>query len=136
MSAKKLIVLTALVVALFAFVFLFERKMPTTAERQQKGDLVWDLPEERIESVRLERAGSVVELARSGPSSWRLARPEPFPADGFAASDLVSQLARRSEEHTSELQSRPHLVCRLLLEKKKKQNKIILHKKRNNTKKT
>src|SRR3989442_11779567 len=29
-------------------------------------------------------------------------------------------LRRRSEEHTSELQSRPHLVCRLLLEKKKK----------------
>src|SRR5690554_6962726 len=28
----------------------------------------------------------------------------------------------RSEEHTSELQSRPHLVCRLLLEKKKKKN--------------
>src|SRR5690554_7009249 len=27
----------------------------------------------------------------------------------------------RSEEHTSELQSRPHLVCRLLLEKKNKQ---------------
>src|SRR5690554_7044493 len=33
----------------------------------------------------------------------------------------------RSEEHTSELQSRPHLVCRLLLEKKKK--------KKHNTKK-
>src|SRR3989442_10077855 len=30
----------------------------------------------------------------------------------------------RSEEHTSELQSRPHLVCRLLLEKKK-EKKII-----------
>src|SRR5690554_7187219 len=29
----------------------------------------------------------------------------------------------RSEEHTSELQSRPHLVCRLLLEKKKKTKK-------------
>src|SRR2546422_3127739 len=29
----------------------------------------------------------------------------------------------RSEEHTSELQSRLHLVCRLLLEKKKKQHK-------------
>src|SRR5690554_7043520 len=28
-------------------------------------------------------------------------------------------ILRRSEEHTSELQSRPHLVCRLLLEKKK-----------------
>src|SRR2546429_5004228 len=33
---------------------------------------------------------------------------------------------KRSEEHTSELQSRLHLVCRLLLEKKKKINKIIL----------
>src|SRR3989442_10411577 len=31
----------------------------------------------------------------------------------------------RSEEHTSELQSRPHLVCRLLLEKKKKQKQPI-----------
>src|SRR5690625_6252823 len=30
-------------------------------------------------------------------------------------------LTTRSEEHTSELQSRGHLVCRLLLEKKKKQ---------------
>src|SRR2546422_4509262 len=30
----------------------------------------------------------------------------------------------RSEEHTSELQSRLHLVCRLLLEKKKKQKKV------------
>src|SRR3989442_4800537 len=30
-----------------------------------------------------------------------------------------SDFAARSEEHTSELQSRPHLVCRLLLEKKK-----------------
>src|SRR5690554_7080004 len=31
----------------------------------------------------------------------------------------------RSEEHTSELQSRPHLVCRLLLEKKKKKNNNV-----------
>src|SRR5690554_7398769 len=30
------------------------------------------------------------------------------------------KIKTRSEEHTSELQSRPHLVCRLLLEKKKK----------------
>src|SRR5690348_18109999 len=33
--------------------------------------------------------------------------------------------ARRSEEHTSELQSPVHLVCRLLLEKKKKKKNII-----------
>src|SRR2546425_8740753 len=33
---------------------------------------------------------------------------------------------RRSEEHTSELQSLAYLVCRLLLEKKKKKNKLIM----------
>ena len=35
------------------------------------------------------------------------------------SADLSSAAATRSEEHTSELQSRLHLVCRLLLEKKK-----------------
>src|SRR5438445_9114692 len=36
--------------------------------------------------------------------------------------------ARRSEEHTSELQSRQYLVCRLLLEKKKKKTKKTVYK--------
>src|SRR5439155_26729926 len=37
-----------------------------------------------------------------------------------------STSSARSEEHTSELQSRGHLVCRLLLEKKKQKRKIIV----------
>src|SRR5207253_5928809 len=40
-------------------------------------------------------------------------------AVGIAHTDAAGRLLR-SEEHTSELQSRGHLVCRLLLEKKKK----------------
>src|SRR5438445_13425019 len=39
--------------------------------------------------------------------------------------DRVAVQGRRSEEHTSELQSRQYLVCRLLLEKKKKQVEIL-----------
>src|SRR2546422_6885935 len=46
----------------------------------------------------------------------------PAPPQGIGVIQLVS----RSEEHTSELQSRLHLVCRLLLEKKKKKIKIII----------
>src|SRR5215472_18828449 len=42
---------------------------------------------------------------------------------------LTENLVMRSEEHTSELQSLRHLVCRLLLEKKKTKNKSILTKK-------
>src|SRR3712207_7500746 len=34
---------------------------------------------------------------------------------------------KRSEEHTSELQSRQYLVCRLLLEKKKNRNNLLTH---------
>src|SRR3712207_7311904 len=37
----------------------------------------------------------------------------------WAVPSATSAVARRSEEHTSELQSRQYLVCRLLLEKKK-----------------
>src|SRR6266481_7905132 len=50
----------------------------------------------------------------------------PAPCDG-----LTAPLKQRSEEHTSELQSQFHLVCRLLLEKKKKKLKHqhILNKK-------
>src|SRR3989442_3304225 len=38
---------------------------------------------------------------------------------GQVAGPFMASVPPRSEEHTSELQSRPHLVCRLLLEKKK-----------------
>src|SRR5205809_1531434 len=40
---------------------------------------------------------------------------------------LPQDWAARSEEHTSELQSRLHLVCRLLLEKKKKRSNMTQH---------
>src|SRR2546429_5356408 len=67
--------------------------------------------------------------------SFRVARPARRPIvqrfDGKARhhrgigipQDRI-ELGRRSEEHTSELQSRLHLVCRLLLEKKKKKNTL------------
>src|SRR3989442_6429398 len=53
-------------------------------------------------------------------------------AKGLAESDVVIEKTYRvpmddvgrSEEHTSELQSRPHLVCRLLLEKKKNERRM------------
>src|SRR5207253_9997307 len=42
-----------------------------------------------------------------------------FPAYGVLGEEFGGHGTSRSEEHTSELQSRGHLVCRLLLEKKK-----------------
>src|SRR2546429_935241 len=45
-----------------------------------------------------------------------------------ASRQLSAVSTARSEEHTSELQSRLHLVCRLLLEKKKRYNHAALNK--------
>src|SRR5690348_17964860 len=50
-------------------------------------------------------------------SNRRTRRPDP------PAPQRARRLLCRSEEHTSELQSPVHLVCRLLLEKKKQKNK-------------
>src|SRR5690606_40383887 len=45
--------------------------------------------------------------------------PEPYVIGGYITIDKLDFIKERSEEHTSELQSRENLVCRLLLEKKK-----------------
>src|SRR2546429_7666884 len=47
-------------------------------------------------------------------------------AEEDAKQECQGHCTPRSEEHTSELQSRLHLVCRLLLEKKKKKYKLSL----------
>src|SRR6266487_2606484 len=60
---------------------------------------------------------------RPGPRCrrpWRARRARPPPARRRRGG---RRCPRRSEEHTSELQSPVHLVCRLLLEKKKKNQK-------------
>src|SRR3989442_9277482 len=65
------------------------------------------------EGLRLKEAVRWLDLPppRAGPAGQRRPRLHEPPRQQVEPS--------RSEEHTSELQSRPHLVCRLLLEKKK-----------------
>src|SRR5689334_24121658 len=49
----------------------------------------------------------------------------PVALEAVHSEELAEHVAARSEEHTSELQSQFHLVCRLLLEKKKNKKKQI-----------
>src|SRR3712207_8181767 len=66
-----------------------------------------------------------VAAAARDPDVDPVARPEGH-VGALAARHLVVRLldGQRSEEHTSELQSRQYLVCRLLLEKKKQTYKF------------
>src|SRR2546422_6440702 len=70
----------------------------------------------------LFRSRSYRSLTRATSSSCRAccrARRSMNPCGSASSSDVPGNMLCRSEEHTSELQSRLHLVCRLLLEKKK-----------------
>src|SRR5690348_17672300 len=53
---------------------------------------------------------------------WTEKIEEPGVMDLIEVAQVTAKLDERSEEHTSELQSPVHLVCRLLLEKKKKKD--------------
>src|SRR3989442_6975755 len=76
----------------------------TTLFRSARGAAHWNPGVVGSPSVASVRNGANVTWASGSMIFW------PTPAG-------LGQ--KRSEEHTSELQSRPHLVCRLLLEKKK-----------------
>src|SRR3989442_3994707 len=70
----------------------------------------------RVQTRRPSRQNSPRMVHRTKPAN----RPETLDRDCGQARrpDAEGEEHSRSEEHTSELQSRPHLVCRLLLEKK------------------
>src|SRR3712207_8489930 len=73
---------------------------------------------------------TTLSRSRSGGAFSVMASTVPFaapPASTAAESGVrrVLSTTTRSEEHTSELQSRQYLVCRLLLEKKKKQHTCL-----------
>src|SRR3989449_6471612 len=69
---------------------------------------LFDKLEKRVGDARPVNAMLEVELAKKAE------------LEGKAKLEAIAKNLKRSEEHTSELQSRLHLVCRLLLEKKKK----------------
>src|SRR5688572_31571580 len=97
--------------SIFLFFFLMIRRPPrstlfpyTTLFRSSGSPVSWCSDDRAVR--RVDPSASVRSTTTRGPRAPR---------------------RRRSEEHTSELQSQSNLVCRLLLEKKKK-NKKITHK--------
>src|SRR3989449_6994154 len=69
----------------------------------------------RAASAPCSVSNSTMQVRMSFPASskWQETKP------GMSRTMGMKPFSARSEEHTSELQSRLHLVCRLLLEKKK-----------------
>src|SRR5690606_41349699 len=85
----------------------------TTLFRSQPGVI----PEATFQKAR--QGNRVVRYLGIGPQSWRHEAPVQIGTNGKADGAYLNWRFVRSEEHTSELQLRENLVCRLLLEKKK-----------------
>src|SRR5690606_42055682 len=110
-----LFLLLRVVLSLFPFFFLLIRPPPTSTL----------FPYTTLFRSRLQRVGH----GRGGHG--REVECDVDPAPGGEVHDGLDRVLgirpvndERSEEHTSELQSRENLVCRLLLEKKKKKKKM------------
>src|SRR4051794_41328515 len=97
------------VLSLFSFFFLMIRRPP----RSTLFPYTTLFRSGRVVTFELHPDGSAAILGPQAPIA-----PVPSVQPGLAADG--AHLFSRSEEHTSELQSPVHLVCRLLLEKKKK----------------
>src|SRR2546426_6558190 len=69
--------------------------------------------------VHASDCGSIVRSRKNEPDQWIDVEWDPRTTRLFRAAINAMVENRRSEEHTSELQSPCNLVCRLLLEKKK-----------------
>src|SRR5438105_12555193 len=94
-----------------------ERKMKGTPDASARAMASADMPSKagRLKSERMRSGSSARSAARISSSFTTHRNVHVYPA--------------RSEEHTSELQSRVDLVCRLLLEKKKRCTEIRAHNK-------
>src|SRR5206468_12207180 len=100
--------------ALFFFFFLLIRRPPRSTL----------FPTRRSSDLQLRARAHTRVLSHSAQRADDLQAELQHPRHPAGRRDApVPGLCRRSEEHTSELQSRSDLVCRLLLEKKKKKNK-------------
>ena len=94
MSTRKLLILTAVFVALLAFVVLWERHLPTSEGRARARKRLLDLDAKAVAGLVVERPDQPkVELSRKD-GGWVLAGPAGGAADAVAADGLVSDLAR------------------------------------------
>src|SRR5699024_12233603 len=107
-------------VSTFLFFFSFYLSCTSDLYTLSLHDALPICPDKSLNVSNLSTVGSMLDSPPTAPGSSVIMSPSNYnitPPERKCSNDLIG--SNRSEEHTSELQSRFDLVCRLLLEKKK-----------------
>lgn len=118
MKPKTLVVLTLLVAALFAFVWFFERDLPSSEERAELADRVLPIEPDEVAAVAIEWNGRALRLERRAAETegesggeddtpapaagWRLVEPYEARADDAAVDTLLDALTGLRKARTLE----------------------------------
>lgn len=120
MKPKTLLILLALSLGFFAFIYFFERELPSTAEREQQSKQVLPIRADDVDAleiawgdktVRLERdeaakknkeakSDSGIPAEAAPAATWKLVSPVAARADAGMVSNLVRRLAELRDERT------------------------------------
>src|SRR5438552_13803797 len=113
----------------------YEVRVAGSEEQLAKGKPIWGSGKQTSDaSIQVEYGGPALESGKVYYWQVRVADNHGH-LTGWSKTAHWEMGLLRSEEHTSELQSPDHLVCRLLLEKKKKKKKQKTHNKKKKKKK-
>lgn len=100
MRLGRLIALAVVVLGLFAFIWFYERKQPTTEELKEREGKLFPLMEtDKVHALRIRNAHGEFEFKKEG-NNWQLKRPVQDEANQWAVSGLLSQLASLKAERT------------------------------------
>ena len=93
MRNRNLIILAAVVLAVAAYIFFFERHQPTSEEARDRAEKVLqDFDRDAVISIEIEGGNGRVRLERTG-EEWRLREPLDYPADTSKVSSTLASLA-------------------------------------------
>jgi hypothetical protein len=118
MKPRTLLILLALVLALSAFIFFYERKLPSSEERATLGKKVFTFEKDTVTAVTIESGKGAVRLERAGPAKpakagkdgvtsepaaeWKIVKPLAARADTFAVDRLLESVTGLEKTSTIE----------------------------------
>lgn len=90
MKTKNTLILLLVAGAIFAFIVLFEKKQPTTAEARDRAGRVLQFDRDEVNSITIKNSEMKIELRKGENSQWRLEEPVKDRADSMAVNQLFT----------------------------------------------